>query len=91
MSEFFIWQLPTTIEANAPSYIKVYATKAYVEAICTAAKDPRGSSELRKNLTELYNFPEDWRDLIIAGLVSLKETDPKFYQDVVASRDEIPF
>ena len=90
VSKYFIWELPNIIESK--SYVKDYYTEEYIEAICAAAtSDFFPSVSLRENLTELRNFPEEWRELIITRLTAIKDSDPEYYQQVVAGKDDIPF
>jgi hypothetical protein len=84
---YFWYVLPNAFEQPANQYVK----NRWIEAICGAVSDSRGSSIVREKLLDtFFSFPEDLRGLILERLKPLETEDPDFYSSLVNS-GEIPF
>lgn len=90
VAEFFIWTLPDTIDSNEGEWTINYHKTEYVRAIVQAVFNPHGPINLRAKLLERYNFPEDWQNLILKEIESVKESDPEYFDKFINS-NEIPF
>lgn len=92
VAAYFLWTLPETVDEHEGKSQGLLWQYLYTKAISEAVLDPFGTRVLSEKLTELYNLPSHWRELIIQQLKPLEEIDNEYYQKVIGSyEDDIPF
>ncbi|MCK9355368.1 MAG: TIGR02391 family protein [Gallionella sp.] len=93
VAEFFFWNLPDSIEADASNAIyssSDYRTKHYIRLIVQGVSSPDASTILREKFLNRFGFSEKWQKLILEEIESVKDSDPEFFNKFI-NIDDIPF
>ena len=90
MAKFFLWELPNTIESTDDSRSLNYKKTKYIIQILHAVSDPDGPSTLREYFLARDNFPEDWQNLFLKEIESVKESNPEYFDSFINYYD-LPF
>jgi uncharacterized protein (TIGR02391 family) len=91
VAQYFLESLAATTDPTGNEYQYRRHRDECIEAICTAVCQSDPPVVLRKKLIERWwEFPQDWRKLIIEGLKPLAESDPDYHKNLQEA-EEIPF
>lgn len=90
VAKFFLWELPNTIESTDDSRSLNYKKTKYISQILQAVSDPDGPCTLREYFLVRDNFPEDWQNLFLKEIESIKQSDPEYF-DIFINYNELPF
>jgi hypothetical protein len=90
VANFFYSNLPDTINPSTEKVWPDYFKKRYVSAIVKAvSKNPFGPSKLREKFLDRWTLPQDWQDLILQEIESVKECDPEYFNEYI--NFDVPF